>query len=62
MTVWRREFIKFHLAFRQTNPPAVVVDHDGDVIRIVEGRRASIERGMPNEPCARSSTEAIMQK
>jgi hypothetical protein len=32
------------LALSQREPPPVVMDHDGDVIRIVEGRGTAIER------------------
>ena len=38
--------VVFRLAFRQALPPAVIMDHDADVIRIVEGRCAAIERGI----------------
>ena len=40
-------------AFGQPQPPAVVVDHDRDVIRVVEGRRAAIERGVVEVPLRR---------
>jgi hypothetical protein len=33
------------LACRQAKPSAVIVDHDGDLIRIAEGSRAAIGRG-----------------
>ena len=48
------------LAFSQTEPPPIVVDDDADVIRVVEGRGAAIERrvievpfrrrGLPDQP------------
>src|SRR6202022_1008848 len=51
----------FRLAFGQALPPAVIMDHDADMIRVVEGRSRAIERGiievplrrgeMPNELC-----------
>ena len=48
------QLVVFRLAFGQTEPPAVVMDHDGDVIRVVEGRRAAIERGIVELPLRRS--------
>ena len=47
------QFVIFLLAFRQTKPPAVIVDHDGDVIRIIERRCAEIERGVIEVPLRR---------
>jgi hypothetical protein len=41
--VWR-------LAFGQAEAPAVVMDHDADVIRMVEGRRGTLERGRIDGP------------
>ena len=37
------QLVVFRLALSQAEPPAVVVDHDADVIRIVEGSGAAIE-------------------
>src|SRR5450432_315843 len=45
--------IIFRLAFRQSQPPAVVVDDDGTVVRIVERRGAAIERGVVEVPFGR---------
>ena len=42
------------LALRQPEPPAVVVDHDRDMIRIVERRGAAIVRGIVERPLRRS--------
>src|SRR5262249_38600227 len=42
------------LAVRKRKPPAVIVDHDGDVIRIVERRRAALESGIVEVPFWRS--------
>jgi hypothetical protein len=39
------QIVTFPLACRQAKPPAAIVDHDGDLIRMAEGRRAAIERG-----------------
>ena len=41
------------LAVREPESPAVVVDHDRDVIRVVEGRRAAIEGGVVELPLRR---------
>src|SRR6185503_9401702 len=41
------------LAVGQSEPPAVVVDHGGHVIRIVERGRAAIERGIAELPLRR---------
>ena len=40
------QIVILRLAFGQAEPPAIVVDHDRDMIRIVEGRRAAIEGGV----------------
>ena len=37
-------------ALRQTKPPAIVMDHDGDVIRVVERCRAAGERRVVEAP------------
>src|SRR5689334_13228019 len=42
------------LAVRQTEPPAIIVDDDRDVIRIIEGRRGAIERRIVECPLRRS--------
>ena len=47
------QIVIFRLAFGQAEPPAIIVDHDGDVIRVVEGRRAAIERGIVELPLRR---------
>ena len=47
------ELVVFRLAFGQAEPPAIIVDHDGDVIRIVEGRGAAIERRVVELPFGR---------
>src|ERR1700733_10291726 len=44
----------FRLAFGQAEPPAIIMDHDGDMIGVVEGRRAAIERGVIEIPLRRS--------
>ena len=42
-------------SFGQPEPPAVVVDHDRDMVRVVEGRRAALERGVVEVPPRRRS-------
>ena len=37
------QIVVLRLAFRQPEPPSVVMDHDVDMVRIVEGRRATLE-------------------
>src|SRR5208282_578907 len=49
-------------AFSQAEPPAVVMDHDGDVVRIVEGRRAAIERGVVELPFRRGELPNELRK
>jgi hypothetical protein len=44
------QIVVFRLAFGQSESPAVVVDHDLDVIRVVERRRAAIECGVVEVP------------
>ena len=41
------------LAFGQAEPPAVIMDHDGDVIRVVEGRCRAFEGGVVKIPFRR---------
>ena len=36
------QIVKGRLAFGQAKPPTVIVDDDGDMIGIVEGRGASV--------------------
>ena len=52
----------FALAFGQCEPPPIIVDHDGDVIRIVEGRRAAIERRIIEVPLRRSKLPDELRK
>src|SRR5262245_58365543 len=49
----RLERIVLHLAFGEPEAPPIVVDRNGDVIRIVEGRRRPIERGVVEIPLRR---------
>src|ERR1051326_5526857 len=48
------EIVIFRLAFSHTDPPAVVVNHDGDVVRVVERRCSAIEGGVIEVPLGRS--------
>ena len=56
------EIVVFRLAFSQSDPPAVIMDHDGDVIRVVEGRRGAIERGIIEVPFRRSELPNQLRK
>ena len=44
------QLIIVRLAFGQPEPPAIIVDHDADMIRIVEGRGAALEGGLVEVP------------
>ena len=48
------QLVVLGLAVGQPEPPAVVVDDDVDVIRVVERRRAAIEGGIVEAPLRRS--------
>ncbi len=48
------EIVVLGLAFRQAEPPAVIVYDDGDVVRVVEGRGGPIERRLVELPFGRS--------
>ena len=45
--------VVLRLAVAQADPPAVVVDHDRDVIRVVERGGAALERGVVEVPLRR---------
>jgi hypothetical protein len=47
----RSSYFRF---LQQALVPAVIVDHDGDVIRIIERRCAAIEHGIVEVPFRRS--------
>ena len=40
------QIVILRLAFGKSQAPAIVMDHNADVIRVVEGRRTAIERGV----------------
>src|SRR5215469_10400908 len=48
------ELVIFRLAFRQAEPPAIIMDYDTDVVRIVERLRGAVERGIVEVPFWRS--------
>ena len=48
------QFVIFRFALGEADPPAVIVNHDSDMIGIVEGHGASIERGIIKVPFRRS--------
>src|SRR4029077_6713945 len=44
------EVEELRFAVRKAKPPAVVVDHDLDVVGVVERRRTAVERGLVELP------------
>src|SRR5580704_14112646 len=44
------DIVTSRLAFDHSEPPAIVVDHDADVVRIVERGRAALECGVVEVP------------
>ena len=50
------QIVIFWLAFSETEPPAVIVNDDGDMIGIVKGRSAAIEGGIVEVPLWRSES------
>src|SRR5262245_61875736 len=44
----------FPLAFSQADPPTVIMDYDTDMIRVIEGRCAALERCIIELPFGRS--------
>src|SRR5262245_53750528 len=56
------QIIKLRLALRKTEPPAVVVNDDGDMIRVGKGRRAAIERGIVKGPLRRRELPDELRK
>src|SRR6266536_626599 len=47
------QIVVFRLAVCEPKPPAIVMDNDGDVIGIIEGRRGAIELGVVEVPLRR---------
>src|SRR6266700_752423 len=56
------QLIIFRLAFSQSKPPTVIMDHDADMIRIVEGCCAALERGLVEIPFRRSELPDELRK
>jgi hypothetical protein len=56
------QIVVFRLAFSQPEPPAIIMDDDGNVVRIVEGRRTAIERGVVEVPLRRSELPNQLRK
>ena len=56
------QVVVFRLALSQAQPPAVIVDHDIDVIRVVEGGSAAIERSVVELPLWRSELPDQLRK
>src|SRR6266567_1365626 len=54
--------IVLRLTFGQPEPPAVIVDHDAGMIRIVEGHGAAPERGIVEVPVWRSELPDELRK
>src|SRR6267378_8054349 len=52
----------FRVAFSECEPPPIIMDHDGDVIRIVEGRCAAIERRRIEVPLRRRKLPDELRK
>ena len=53
------QIVIFRLTFSQSQPPAIIMDHDAHMIRVVEGRCAAIERGIVEVPFRRSESIRI---
>ena len=56
------QLIVLRFAFGQAEPPAVVMDHNADMIRIVEGRRATLKRRIVEAPLRRSELPDELRK
>ena len=56
------EVVKSRLAFGQTKPPAIVVDDDADMVRVVESRHAAIEGGFVEGPLRRRELPDELRK
>src|SRR5208337_4368265 len=48
------QIVVFRLALSQPEPPAVIMDHDADMVRIVERCRTAVERRVIELPSRRS--------
>src|SRR6516164_5209173 len=50
------------LTLSESEPPSIIMDDDGDVIRILEGRRAAIERRVVEIPLRRNRPPNELRK
>jgi hypothetical protein len=56
------QLVIVRLAFGQSKPIAIKMDHDADMIRVVEGRGAALEGGLVKGPCGRSGLPDAFRK
>src|SRR6266566_1273902 len=56
------QLVIFRLAISQSQPPAIIMDHDADMIRIVEGCCAALKRGIVEVPLWRSELPHELRK
>ena len=56
------EFVILRFAFSQSNPKAIIVNHDGHVIPIIEGSRGAIECGIVEVPLGRGDLPNELRK
>src|SRR4029077_14336918 len=56
------QIVIFRLAFNQGLPPAVIMDHDTDMIRVVKGRCTVIESSIIEVPLRRSEMPDELRK
>ena len=56
------QIVILRLALSEVEPPAVVMDHDADVIRVVERCRVAIERRIVEVPLRRSELPDKLRK
>ena len=56
------QVVIFGLAFSEIEPPSIIVDHDVDMIRIIEGRGAAIKHGVIKRPLGRSELPDQLRK
>src|SRR5207253_1134752 len=56
------QLVVLWVALSQSEPPAIIMDHDADMIRIVEGRCAALEGGIVEVPFWRSDLPNELRK
>src|SRR5262249_60793671 len=54
--------VVLRLPFSQSKPPAIIMNRDGDVIRVLERRRAAIKGGVIEIPFRRSKVPDELRK